>query len=111
MADEVIERVEAEGGDARAKLRRLFALAFSAGELLTIELAIRDWARRDKAVAERAPARRQPAHGIPALAVRCPLPRRRRRRGPLPARLLCVHRQPLHRRPITVRAAARTCSR
>ena len=52
--DEVIERVEGEGGDARARLRRLFALASaSAGELLKVELAIRDWARRDKAVAKR----------------------------------------------------------
>ena len=51
--DEVIERVESEGGDARAKLRRLFALASSSGELLKIDLAIRDWARRDKTVAER----------------------------------------------------------
>jgi AcrR family transcriptional regulator len=53
MIDEVIERVEGEGGDARAKLRRLFALASSSGEALNIELAIRDWARRDKAVAKR----------------------------------------------------------
>lgn len=54
VLDEVIERVEGEGGDARARLRRLFALASaSADELLKIELAIRDWARRDKAVAKR----------------------------------------------------------
>jgi len=53
MVDEVIERIEVEGGDARTKLRRLFALAASIGELLEIELAIRDWARRDKAVAKR----------------------------------------------------------
>ena len=53
MIDAVIERVEGEGGDARARLRRLFALASSAGELLKIELAIRDWARRDKDVAKR----------------------------------------------------------
>jgi AcrR family transcriptional regulator len=54
VIDEVIEHVEGEGGDARARLRRLFALASSsAGELLKIELAIRDWARRDKAVAKR----------------------------------------------------------
>jgi AcrR family transcriptional regulator len=53
MVDEAIERVEADGGDARAKLRRLFALATSLGELLKIELAVRDWARRDKAVADR----------------------------------------------------------
>jgi AcrR family transcriptional regulator len=52
--DAVIERVEEDGGDARARLRRLFALASSvAGEELRIELAIRDWARRDKAVAKR----------------------------------------------------------
>jgi len=52
--DEVIEHIEGEGGDARARLRRLFALASSsAGELLRIELAIRDWGRRDKAVARR----------------------------------------------------------
>jgi AcrR family transcriptional regulator len=52
--DEVIEAVEAEGGDARSRLRRLFALAAaSGGELLKIELAIRNWARREEAVAER----------------------------------------------------------
>jgi AcrR family transcriptional regulator len=66
VVDEVIERVESEGGDARARLRRLFALASSgdfgdydeltrevAGELLKMELAIRDWARREQTVAER----------------------------------------------------------
>jgi AcrR family transcriptional regulator len=52
--DEVIEAVEAEDGDARSRLRRLFALAAaSGGELLKIELAIRSWARREEAVAER----------------------------------------------------------
>jgi AcrR family transcriptional regulator len=51
--DAVIERVEADGGDARAKLRRLFAIASSGDDLLRIELAIRDWARRDRAVAKR----------------------------------------------------------
>jgi AcrR family transcriptional regulator len=52
--DEVIEAVEADGGDARSRLRRLFALAVaSGGELLKIELAIRNWARREGAVAER----------------------------------------------------------
>jgi AcrR family transcriptional regulator len=52
--DEVIEAVEAGGGDARSKFRRLFALgAASGGELLKIELAIRNWARREDAVAER----------------------------------------------------------
>ncbi|HEX2266306.1 MAG TPA: TetR/AcrR family transcriptional regulator [Solirubrobacterales bacterium] len=51
--EEVIQRVEAGGGDARSKLRRLFALAASKNELLLIDLAVRDWARRDKAVAAR----------------------------------------------------------
>jgi AcrR family transcriptional regulator len=52
--DEVIERVEEGGGDARARLRRLFALASSmAGEGLGVELAIRDWARREETVAKR----------------------------------------------------------
>src|SRR5215210_5544085 len=45
--DQVIERVESEGGDARAKLRRLSALAASSDEPLSIDLAVRDWARRE----------------------------------------------------------------
>jgi AcrR family transcriptional regulator len=53
VIDEVIERVEAGGGDARTKLRRLFKMAASADDLLKIELAIREWARRDQAVAGR----------------------------------------------------------
>jgi hypothetical protein len=53
VVDEVMERVEGGGGDARAKLRRLFALASSSRDLMKIELAVRDWARRDKAVAKR----------------------------------------------------------
>ena len=53
VLDEVIERVEGEGGDARVRLRRLFALASSARGLLKIELAIRNWARGDKTVAAR----------------------------------------------------------
>ena len=51
--EEVIERVEGEGGDARAKLRRLFALASSRHELLRTDLAVRDWSRRERPVAER----------------------------------------------------------
>jgi AcrR family transcriptional regulator len=51
--DEVIERVEGEGGDARARLRRLFALAGSSDEVLRIDLAVRDWSRRDRMVARR----------------------------------------------------------
>jgi AcrR family transcriptional regulator len=51
--DEVIERVEREGGDARAKLRRTFALTSSSDALLAIDLAVRDWSRREQAVLER----------------------------------------------------------
>ena len=51
--DAVIERVEGGGGDARTKLRRLFGVTSSGGDLLKIEFAIRDWARRDKTVARR----------------------------------------------------------
>ena len=53
VVDEVMERIEGGGGDARAKLRRLFALASSGRDLMKIELAVREWARRDKAVARR----------------------------------------------------------
>ena len=53
VLDEVIERVESGRGDGRAKLRRLFKLAASSDDLLTIELAVRDWARRDDEVARR----------------------------------------------------------
>ena len=55
LVDEVIDRVEAGGGDARTKLRHLFDLA-GAGEtrgLLRAELAIRDWSRRDDGVGDR----------------------------------------------------------
>jgi len=48
---EVIEQVEAKGGDARAKLRRLFALA--SDEAVSLDLAVRDWARREPALADR----------------------------------------------------------
>jgi AcrR family transcriptional regulator len=51
IVDDVIERVEAGGGDAREKLRRLFGIA--GREPLRTELAIRDWARRDRTVAAR----------------------------------------------------------
>ncbi len=51
--DDVIERVEGEGGDSKARLRRLFALASSGDELLRTDLAVRDWARREQKVAER----------------------------------------------------------
>jgi AcrR family transcriptional regulator len=50
--DDARERVESEGGDARAKVRRAGMLTFSR-DLLPIDLAVRDWARRDSSVAER----------------------------------------------------------
>jgi AcrR family transcriptional regulator len=54
VVDQAIERVECGGGDARSKLRRLFALAGALGsDLLGAELAIRDWARRDRMVKRR----------------------------------------------------------
>src|SRR5260221_14090728 len=52
--DEVLERVERQGGDVRARLRRAGALTFSS-ELLPADLALRDWARRDQAGADRPP--------------------------------------------------------
>jgi AcrR family transcriptional regulator len=51
--DDVIERVESEGGDARAKLRRLSRLAASSAEPLRLDLAVRGWARHERAVARR----------------------------------------------------------
>ena len=55
MIDEAIESVESGGGDGRAKLRRLFELAFTSEVrgLLKVDLAIRDWSRRDRKVAAR----------------------------------------------------------
>ena len=51
LVDEVITQVEAGGGDGRDKLRRLSALA--SDEAVTIDLAVRDWARRDPTPAKR----------------------------------------------------------
>jgi AcrR family transcriptional regulator len=51
--DEVIDRVEREGGDPRTRIHRAGMLTFSGDRLLPIDLAIRDWARRDPAVAQR----------------------------------------------------------
>ncbi|MER7578871.1 TetR/AcrR family transcriptional regulator [Kitasatospora sp. NPDC097691] len=56
VAEGVIEEVEGGGGDARARLDRLFAVvAASEGPVrgMTADLAVREWARRDAAVAER----------------------------------------------------------
>ncbi|MEM9456706.1 MAG: TetR/AcrR family transcriptional regulator [Myxococcota bacterium] len=46
--DAFIEQVEAEGGDPRTRLRRLWALTSKGA--LQAEMAIRDWARRDPEV-------------------------------------------------------------
>ena len=51
--DEVLDRVEREGGDPRTRIRRAGVLTFSSDRLLPIDLAVRDWARRDAAVAAR----------------------------------------------------------
>ncbi len=51
--DEVIERVESEGGDEIARLRRLSAFASASDGLLRTDLAVRDWSRREQAIAER----------------------------------------------------------
>lgn len=50
--EQVIERVEHEGGDPVVRARRAAELTFSA-ELRPVDLAVRDWARRDAGVAER----------------------------------------------------------
>ncbi|HEU5025786.1 MAG TPA: helix-turn-helix domain-containing protein [Spirillospora sp.] len=51
--DDVIARVDSEGGDARTRAVRAGMLTFSGDRLLPLDLAVRDWARRDEAVAER----------------------------------------------------------
>ena len=51
--EDVIARVDAQPGDPRAKVRRLFELAPSADQLFAVELALRDWSRRDPDVAKR----------------------------------------------------------
>ncbi|MER5500274.1 MULTISPECIES: TetR/AcrR family transcriptional regulator [unclassified Streptomyces] len=51
--DEVIARVEREGGDPRTRIHRAGMLTFSDDRLLPIDLAIRAWARHDESVAER----------------------------------------------------------
>jgi AcrR family transcriptional regulator len=51
--DEVLARVEREGGDPRRRIERAGVLTFSSDRLLPVDLAVRDWARRDEAVAER----------------------------------------------------------
>ena len=95
--DEVLERVEREGGDARTKVGKAGMLTFS-DALLPVDLAVRDWARRDAAVADR--LRRVDNRRMDYLrdADRDVLRRPRRRGSPCTAGLLAGHRQPLRRR-------------
>jgi AcrR family transcriptional regulator len=51
--DDVLARVEREGGDPQTRITRAGLLTFSSDRLLPIDLAVRDWARHDEAVAER----------------------------------------------------------
>lgn len=53
VTEDVIVRVEGDGGDARTRLRHLFTIATSIEGMLKVELAIREWGRRDSAVADR----------------------------------------------------------
>ncbi|MFJ5834680.1 TetR/AcrR family transcriptional regulator [Streptomyces sp. NPDC093089] len=56
VADDIINSVDAGGGDGRDRLRNLFRIAGSRKGVTTdvsTELAIRDWSRRDPAVAHR----------------------------------------------------------
>ncbi|MFI8513216.1 TetR family transcriptional regulator [Streptomyces sp. NPDC085460] len=56
VTEDVIARIERDGGDARERLGRLFDVVGAAEAPVTsagVELAVRDWARRDEGVAER----------------------------------------------------------
>src|SRR3954469_24599842 len=50
--DDVIDHIERKGGDARARVRRLFGVAGAGPGVLRIDLAVRHWARRDASVAD-----------------------------------------------------------
>ena len=52
VVEDVIERIESQPDEPRAKLQHLFELASSV-DVLGVELALRDWARRDEDVAAR----------------------------------------------------------
>src|SRR3954471_3740176 len=53
FTDAIIEQVSARSGDAREKLRQLFAIAVSVDDMVMIELALREWARRETSVGTR----------------------------------------------------------
>jgi AcrR family transcriptional regulator len=52
VVEDVIERIESQPDEPRAKLQHLFELASSV-DVLGVELALRDWARRNEDVAAR----------------------------------------------------------
>src|SRR5260370_14799245 len=70
--DEVVERLEREGGDASAKLRRLLALTSTSA--LRTHLAVRAWAPRDQAGSQRCPRThtRRPDSPPPLVRAFCP---------------------------------------
>lgn len=49
--DDVVEAIDARGGDARARLRQVSMR--TSGRGIRLDLAFRDWARRDRKVASR----------------------------------------------------------
>jgi AcrR family transcriptional regulator len=51
LVDDVMTATEATDGDARRRLRTLFSLA--SDDAVSVDLAVRDWARRDATVAAR----------------------------------------------------------
>ena len=51
--DDVLDRIEREGGDVLDQVRLAGQLTFSSERLFPIDLAIRDWARRDQTVTDR----------------------------------------------------------
>lgn len=53
VSEDVITRVEAGGGEARVRLKRLFGIALAIDDIVGVEMAIRDWGRRDPDVAAR----------------------------------------------------------
>ena len=53
VVDDVIAELESGPAEPRAKLQRLFELAARPGDLLRVDLALRDWSRRDKDIAAR----------------------------------------------------------
>ena len=53
LVDRVIESTDRDGGDGRARLRRLFSAANAGEDLLALELSVRDLVCRNRGVAER----------------------------------------------------------